>query len=103
MSSPPALVKPPIPHGYKYYVLLESLGSHQEKDQIRLEELLAEALENNLIKDAAIASTEADLKWFWTMREDVHIFVSQCRNDQHFDISLPIPLIGAIIDDIVKN
>ena len=100
MTAPPAAAKPPIPHGYEYYVLLESLGSHQEKDHAVLEDLLAQAFENELIADAALAHTEADLTWFWTIREDVHVLKSQCQFDHHFDISLPIPLIGEVLDNL---
>lgn len=97
LSTPPATAKPPLPYDYNYYVLLESLGSHQENDRKSMETLLEEALKKGLIADAVLAHTEADLNWFWTIREDVHIMVSQCTYDQHFDISLPIPLIGDFI------
>ncbi len=38
MTSPPASVKAPLPQHYKYYVLLEGLGSHQMNDQARLQD-----------------------------------------------------------------
>jgi len=100
MTSPPAAAKPPLPHGYNYYVLLEGLGSDYDADQKRLESLLEHAFENEMILDAALAHTESDLEWFWTIREDVHVIKSQCNNDQHFDISLPIPLIGELIEQM---
>lgn len=100
MTSPPALAKPPLVHGYKYYVLIEGLGSDQDADQKRLESLLEHAFENEMILDAAMAHTESDLEWFWAIREDVHVIKSQCNNDQHFDISLPIPLIGELIEQM---
>lgn len=100
MTSPPADVKPPLPYDYNYYVLLETLGSNQALDQQKLQVLLETALEKNMIMDAAMAHTESDLNWFWQIREDVHVLVSQCNNDQHFDISLPIPMIGDIAGQI---
>jgi len=100
MTSPPAIVKPPLAQEYKYYVLVEGLGSDQEGDQKRLESLLEYAFENEMILDAAMAHTESDLEWFWNIREDVHVIKSQCNNDQHFDISLPIPLIGDLIEQM---
>lgn len=103
MSSPPALAKPPLPYTYEYYVLIESLGSDQERDQDRMETLLEEALNKNIILDAAIAYTESDLNWFWTMREDVHIFISKYKSLQSFDISLPIPLIGEVVEGIIVD
>lgn len=100
MTSPPATAKPPLPHGFKYYVLLEGLGNDQQTDQNRLQNLLEKAFENEMILDAAMAHTESDLEWFWTIREDVHVIKSLCNNDQHFDISVPIPLIGDLIEQM---
>ena len=99
-TTPPSTTQPPLPYDYKYYVLLESLGSHQENDRQALQDLLEKALEEELILDAVMAHTESDLEWFWKIREDVHVMVSRCQNDQHFDISLPVPLIGQLIDEI---
>lgn len=103
LTSPPATQKPPLPYHYNYYVLLESLGSDPEKDRSKFQELLEEALESELILDAAIAHTESDLKWFWTIREDVHPLNSLSLFSQHFDISLPIPKIGEVIEDISQK
>ena len=103
MTSPPAAMKPPLPYDFKYYVLLETLGSDQEQDQNRLQKLLETALEIELVLDAVMANTASDLAWFWQIREDVHVLVSQCNNDQHFDISLPIPLIGDLVEKIQKQ
>ena len=103
MTSPPALMKPPLPYDYEYYVLIESLGSDQEQDRALVESLLSQALEQELIVDAAIAYTEADLTWFWTIREDVHAFISLYEHQQHFDISLPIPLIGEVIGETIQQ
>ena len=100
MTSPPEIAKPPLAQEYKYYVLVEGLGSDQEGDQKRLESLLEYAFENEMILDAEMAHTESDLEWFWNIREDVHVIKSQCNNDQHFDISLPISLIGDLIEQM---
>jgi len=103
MTSPPALAKPPLPHGFQYYVLLEGLGSHPQEDQALFQRLMETAFEQELILDAAIANSDADLDWFWKIREDVHVIVSQCTFDQHFDISLPIALIGEHIDKTIPQ
>ena len=103
LTSPPAQVKPPLPYSYTYYILLESLGSNPEKDLAIFESLLAEALEQGLIKDAAIAYTTSDLDWFWRIREDVAVIIGQCQNDQQFDVSLPIPNIGAYVEETIEK
>ena len=103
MTSPPAHNKPPLPHGFNYYILLESLGSHQENDQQQLEHLLEQAFTTGLIQDAALAHTESDVNWFWSIREDVKVIKDQCHIDHHFDISLPIPQIGQVIAKITNQ
>lgn len=103
MTSAPAQSRPPLPHGYKYYVLLEGLGSDQAKDQEKLVALLEQAMEQEMIIDAAIADGASDLEWFWKIREDVHVIASQCNNDQHFDISMPIAHIGDKIEEMKRD
>jgi len=103
MTSPPAQVRPPLPYDYPYYVLLESLGNQQEADQQRLEQLLLTAQAQEMILDAVMAFTEADLNWFFKIREDVDVLVDRCRNDQHFDISLPISAIGTTLNKILEE
>jgi len=103
MTGPQNDIKPPIPYGYKYYVLIEGLGIDQNQDQARLQFLLEQAFEKEIILDAAIADGGSDLEWFWTIREDVHQLKSDCSIDHHFDISIPIPEIGVYVDETVKK
>lgn len=92
----------PLPYGYKYYVLLETLGSDYDKDHQKLEELLEEALTEDFVLDATMAQSIQHLEIFWKIREDVDILVSQCNNVQNFDVSLPIPEIGTYVDTVFK-
>jgi len=97
-TSPPSQYGPPLLGKYVFYVLIESLGSDQEQDKAKLGKLLEGALEAELIKDAVMAHSESDLNWFWTIREDVHVIKSKVTIDHHFDVSLPIPLIGDYVE-----
>lgn len=99
-TSEPAVPKPPLPHGYRYYVLIESMGGDLEGDHKKLESLIQDAFEEGLIKDAVFANSKSDLDWFWKIREDVHACASRSKFDQHFDISIPIPLIGKLVKEI---
>jgi len=102
-TSSPSLVSAPLQGNYSYYVLLESLGADQEGDQTKLEALLEGAMAKGLIEDAVLAQSESDLNWFWTIREDVHVIKSKVTIDQHFDVSLPIPLIGDYVKDVSER
>ena len=103
LTTPPALVKNPLPYGYQYYVLLESLGSDQDNDQIKMQALLEQALEEEILIDVVPALSQSDLDWFWKIREDVHVLVSRSEYDQHFDVSLPIPEIGKYVSQTVEK
>ena len=103
MTSPSTGIAKPLSYGYKYYVLIESLGSNNSEDQQKLETLLEEALMNELILDAAMAQSMQHIELFWRIREDVDILVSQCNNVQNFDISLPISEIGTYVDTIFNT
>ena len=96
-------ISPPIKAEYPYYVLIEGLGSNQSSDQERMQSVLMQALEEGIIDDAVPAQSQSDLDWFWTIREDVHMLKMACTIDQHFDISLPIPLIGDYVDGVTKK
>lgn len=103
MTSFPSVNKPPIPQGFKYYVLLESNGGDPQKDGEHFEESIIEAGEKGLFEDAAIAKSKSDLDWFWNIREDVHILKSQCVIDQHFDVSLSPSLIGNYVQEVQES
>jgi len=100
MTGPTAHNKPPIPHGYKYYVLVESLGADQAADKLKLQELIEETILEGRAEDAVLADTESDLNWFWSIREDVKVLAEQGKVDQHFDVSAPINELGAYVDKV---
>lgn len=99
MTSVNDSVRPPLPYNYNYYVLIESLGAHQSNDYDEFQSLLEEALENEKIIDAVVASSQSEVNWFFRIREDVNNLVDFMNHDQHFDISLPIPNIGRYIEE----
>lgn len=103
MTAPTAHNKPPIPHGYKYYVLVESLGSDQEKDREKLQSIVEQVILSDQAKDAVMAFTESDLDWFWKIREDVKVLAEQARYDQHFDVSAPINALGSYVDSVEEK
>lgn len=96
-------VKPPLPYHYNYYVLVESLGSNIDKDFTDFQFILENALENGMMQDAIMAQSQSEVQWFFRIREDVNNLVDFMKHDQHFDISLPIPLIGEYISACYKS
>jgi len=92
--------QPPLPQDYPYYIFVECLGNDIQKEYEQLENLIATALEKDMIVDAALMNSDRDLKHLWQIREDVAVLASQGKYDQHFDISLPIPKIGSLISEM---
>ncbi len=103
LTSPPSTNKPPLSHNYPLYVLAEVMGGNQEKDLELLEKVVGDCLDDDIIEDAVFASTYDELKWFWSIREDVHPLVSQGAYHQTFDISIPIPSIGNVVEAARKE
>ncbi|WP_421811381.1 FAD-binding oxidoreductase [Flagellimonas sp.] len=100
MTSSSTNIPKPLPYGYKYYVLLETLGNNHIRDQNLLEELLGEALAQDMINDATFAQSAQHLEFFWKIREDVDVLVDKCNHVQNFDISLPLKDIGNYVDQV---
>ena len=94
---------PLLPGAYPFYVFIESLGSDLSNDFDKLSELISGAAEQNLIEDALLAQNEREQKIIWDMREDVSVLAKKSRFDQHFDISLPIPLIDREVQIATKK
>jgi FAD/FMN-containing dehydrogenase len=99
MTSTSDAVRPPLPYDYEYYILIESLGSQPTEDQLEFQKLLEKVVERELVADAVMALSPSDVEWFFRIREDVNNLTDLMKNDQHFDISLPVSLIGGYISD----
>jgi FAD/FMN-containing dehydrogenase len=94
----PQLPQPFALH-HAQYVLIELSSSESERHAISLlEAVIEEALELGLADDAAVATSVAQARGLWQVRE--HISMAQAaagKNIKH-DISLPISRIGEFIE-----
>jgi FAD/FMN-containing dehydrogenase len=90
VTSVPALGRLPLDSEYPLYVLVEQQGGDQESDSARFEAVLMEALEQEIIVDAAIAKSQAERNAMWELRDDVG---QTSRNwpIYNYDVSLRIP------------
>ncbi|MCW9045128.1 MAG: FAD-binding oxidoreductase, partial [Alphaproteobacteria bacterium] len=80
----------PFEARYPFYVLVESMGTDNDKDREAMEEALGGAFEANLIEDAIIAKSESEIEKIWELR-DVSLDVAISLSPIHaYDISLPI-------------
>lgn len=88
----------PFPESYAQYVLLELSDSESEEHaNAMLEALITDALEQNIIQDAAVASSIAQSKGLWNLREHIPLAQAEEGKNIKHDISVPISRIGEFI------
>ena len=98
VSSPPAKHSPPLSQDYPYYVLVEAIGA----DDALVEAVLAKALEDGLIADAVLATSEAQRSQIWALRDDVEQ-TFQYAPTFVFDVSLRIPFMEAYVKEVDRR
>jgi len=99
VTLPAGTNQPPLPAGAAYYVLVESLGGDPERDPQRFEQVLAELLEQGALADVAVATTQAQRRAMWTIRDSVE----QLRGIGPivmFDVSLPMNAMESYLDEV---
>jgi FAD/FMN-containing dehydrogenase len=90
VTTPPARGTPPIAQDHPYYVLIESSGGDETRDQARFEEALGTEIEAGTVVDAVIATSKAQRESLWALRDDVEQFF-RLGMPVTFDVSLPVP------------
>ena len=90
---------PPVPQEYPFYVLIEATGGDQAADEERFQSTLADAMEQGLVSDAAIAGSHAQRQAFWAIRDDIENLARALYPPVAFDISLPI----SVADEYVQS
>ncbi|HYD94646.1 MAG TPA: FAD-binding oxidoreductase [Noviherbaspirillum sp.] len=88
----------PFPQAYPQYVLLELSDSESEKHANGvLEGLITDALEQDIIQDAVVASSIAQSKALWQLREHIPLAQAEEGKNVKHDVSVPISRIGEFI------
>lgn len=88
---------PPLDPGEAYYVIVEATGNDAEFDTEMFTRVLEQAVESELISDAAIASSKAQRDAIWNIREDIEALGKALMPATVFDISLPIKEMEAYV------
>ena len=92
----------PLKKNIPYYVLVESMGSDQVKDEEHFESLLQKALEDSVIVDAVLAKSEKERKALWAFRDDVEK-QAQYGPTVMFDVSLAINEMDEYVSKVDLN
>jgi len=102
VTTPPSKGTAPLSQDYPYYVLIESSGGDETRDQAQFEESLGVAIESGLVADAVIATSKAQRDSIWALRDDVEQFF-RMGMPVTFDISLPVGEMEAYVADALAR
>jgi FAD/FMN-containing dehydrogenase len=102
VTTPPSKGTAPLSQDYPYYVLIESSGGDETRDQAQFEDSLGVAIESGLVADAVIATSKAQRDSIWALRDDVEQFF-RMGMPVTFDISLPVGEMEAYVADALAR
>lgn len=90
----------PLPTGQPYYVLIEGLGYDEQADEVAFASFLEGLLEDDLIVDAVLATSERQRQELWRVREGSEIVVREMSPFITFDVSVELPRIEAYLAQV---
>jgi FAD/FMN-containing dehydrogenase len=102
VTTSPAHGRPILPHGFPFYILVETMGGDLNGDQNRFEVVLADAMEAGLVADAVIALSESDAEAMWAVRDDGEQ-VGRIGPYVALDISLRVSVIDSFVSDLRRT
>ena len=89
----------PLQRDLGIYVLMESLGSDQDRDMAQFGALVEQALEDGIVLDAALAQSGRDSRDMWAIRDSVAEFGRSFHPHVGFDVSVPIGQMQVFVDE----
>src|SRR5204863_4423208 len=88
----------PLAAPHPWYVLVEISSPTAAGTRETLEATLAEAAEKNIVRDAAIAASEAQRLAFWNVRTGLTEVQSPEGGSIKHDISVPVAKVPALLE-----
>jgi FAD/FMN-containing dehydrogenase len=96
-------VRSPFQERYPLYLLAELEGSDPTRDRLTYESVLEEILEEGLILDAVLASSERERAEFWQIRDGVAELGNYLKGAANFDVSVPISSMQAFLGEVERG
>lgn len=87
----------PLAEVHPWYVLIEIASGEPGTAEAAMERLLAQGLEDGLVRDAAVAQTEAQAKAFWSVRENQSPGQKPEGATWKHDVSVPVSQVARFI------
>jgi FAD/FMN-containing dehydrogenase len=92
----------PLPTTHGIYLLIESMGSDQARDDEHFSALVEAAIEEGIVVDAVVAQSLKDSRDMWALRDASGEMARHFPNEG-FDVSIPTGEIGAFRDECTKR
>ncbi|HYF22433.1 MAG TPA: FAD-binding oxidoreductase [Caulobacteraceae bacterium] len=89
----------PLPSPHPWYVLTDFAAGEPGAAEAAMERVLARALEDELIEDAAVAQNQAQAKAWWRVREEQSAGQKPEGAGWKHDVSVPVSKIAAFIEE----
>jgi FAD/FMN-containing dehydrogenase len=102
VTTPPAKGSAVLPRGHGYYVLVETMGGDQARDDEGLVAALEEASAKGLFADAVVAQSSAQRRELWSLREDL----DQLGREGPvfaYDVSLSLDAMEAYVAEVERR
>lgn len=101
-TDPDAGCRPVLPHGYRYYALVE-VDSFDASGRERFDALIEHIWDRNWIADGAIASSERERKDMWDIREGSEAERRRYAATECFDVSLALTAMTDYVERITQR
>ena len=88
----------PLSEVHPWYVLIELASGEPGAAEAAMERLLSQALDDGLIRDAAVAQTKAQAKAFWSIRENQSPGQKPEGATWKHDVSVPVSRVAEFLD-----
>jgi len=89
----------PVAHGYGLYILVESMGTDEERDELQFQDFVEKAFGEGFLQDAVIAHSVKERREIWAVRDSSGEFRKTLWPNVGFDVSLPVDEIGRFVKD----
>jgi FAD/FMN-containing dehydrogenase len=99
VTTPPSRNRAPLPDTHGYYVLVESEGADQERDEMLFQEVLGTTIENGIVADAVIAKSSAERDALWAVRDDIDTVFGHGAYIS-YDVSMPRSKMEAYVEQV---
>ena len=90
----------PMKDHFGFYVLIESMGSHAEKDSDLFIEVLSQASEAKLIEEVIVADSDTKIKNLWAVRDAAAEIAPGVGYMHTYDVSLNVDDMGYFGEEV---